>query len=307
MKEWGVVVPMVTPCLPTGALDLTGIRQVSQEMTDAGCSCIFVAGSTGRGPWLDREQKDLLCRTVVDQVGSISKVIAGCTGMGLPDMLENASSIADSGASAAVITIPVYFKYNQQELIKIISTFADCSPIPVIVYDIPDFTNNKLDVQTILKLVKHENIIGIKDSTNDYLRFQELLTALKYRNDFYLMQGKEKWLMDSIKLGASGFVVSLIHVFPPLFTSLYELSCQQNWEKAEIIQQRINEVIDLVVAMFQVRPEISTLYYFLNQVLKDRGVCENILLEHENHCPDYIAISAKKALDIFRATMIALK
>ena len=124
--------------------------------------------------------------------------------MGLPEMLENTQAMADAGAQGAVLTCPGYFSYNQQEIETIFLKFADISPLPVMIYDIPDFTGSKLEVGMITRLAAHENIVGFKDSSADFERFEELLTILKDVPDFYLIQGKEHIQAASLLAGSPG-------------------------------------------------------------------------------------------------------
>ena len=214
MKDLGPVVPIVTPCTPEGNIDLDGFRSVCNEMLDVGCCGIFVAGTTGRGPWFSLGERQKLCRTAADQIKGGVPLFAGCSSSGLPEMLENAQTMADAGAQIAVATVPSYFHYSQSEIETIYLKFADASPLPVMVYDIPEFTNVKLANEMVLRLARHGNVIGFKDSSADYERFKALIDALQSFPNFYLMQGKENLIADSLRLGASGFIVSLLHLEP---------------------------------------------------------------------------------------------
>ena len=228
MKSLGVVVPLVTPCSRLGEIDKDGLVSVCNYMTDAGCASIFVAGSTGRGAWFGRDDRARICRTVADCIGPETLLLAGCMATGLSDMLENANAMADSGANVAVITSPGYFVYSAAEVESILLKFADNSPLPVVVYDIPVFAGVKLDTGAIMRLANHGNVAGLKDSSADLERFQGLLRSLESVPDFYLLQGKEHLLADSILAGASGLVVSLLHVDPRPFVSLYHAAaCKQ--------------------------------------------------------------------------------
>ncbi len=303
MKECGILVPIVTPCRPSGELDMEGLRQVCQDMLSAGCHSLFVGSSTGRGPWLSREERVKICQAVVAQVDGKVPVVAGCISLGLDDMIENAQAMKAAGAQAAVVTAPVYFKYSQAELARIFLDFADASPLPVMLYDIPDFAGIKMSQEIILELARHENIIGFKDSTDDFPRFQALLAALQARSDFYLLQGKERWLADSLRQGASGFVVSMTHLDPLLFSTLYQAARSGNVEQADVLQAAISRVMVLVAQMFSRRPETSTLFHFLNQVLRLRGVCENIVLEQDGECPAWLVETAAQAREICAAAI----
>jgi len=306
MKDFGPIVPIVTPCRRSGELDLDSFRSVVQEMIQAGCKAIFVLGSTGRGPWFNREDRVRLCRDASDQVRGKLPLIAGVMASGVPGMLENTHLMADSGAQIAVATVPGYFKYSPPEIESIYLKFADQSPLPVIVYDIPEFTNTKFDQGMIVRLARHGNIIGLKDSSADFERFGELIESLQEFPDFYLFQGKENLIADSLRLGASGFVVSMIHLDPKPFIGMYRAVQQGEYGWASAIQIEINQAMRLVRASIESRPESSTLFHMLNHALQLRGVCANILLEHDGEAPAWLIENAGQAIHLCnRAAQIA--
>lgn len=301
MKDFGPVVPIVTPCKPNGELDFGGFSGVCNEMLDAGCTGIFIAGSTGRGPWFNPSELQKLCRFASDQINGRATLVAGCTASGLPRMLDNARAMADAGAQIVVATVPGYFHYNQSEIETIYLKFADASPLPVIVYDIPEFTNVKFGNSMLLRLASHENIIGFKDSSADFERFKMLADALQPFENFYLMQGKENFLADSLHIGASGFIVSLIHLEPAPFINLYKAAHAGDYETADLIQAEISKVIALIKETIERRPESSTLFHLLNYAVTQRGVCKNILLEHDGEAPAWIIENTQRAIDICRS------
>lgn len=301
MKDLSIMVPIVTPCTPSGELDMDGLRAVCQDMVGEGCSSVFVVGSSGRGPWFSRDDRARICRTVADQISGDVSLPAGCMASGLPQMLENAYAMADAGAQMAVVTAPGYFHYNQKEIETIFLKFADASPLPVIVYDIPDLVGMKLDGDMIIRLAGHGNIVGFKDSTADFDRFKKLLTGLSDLSDFCVLQGKERFLADSLIAGAAGFVISLLQIDPRPFVALSQAVCSGNTELAHRIQAEINKVVMLLEESFKQRPETSTLFHFLNWSLRRRGVCDNILLAHDGECPPWLAENARKAFEICEA------
>lgn len=303
MRRLGILVPVVTPCSRQGTVDEDGLRAVCGDMLTAGCHSIFVAGSTGRGPWFSRRERSRICRTVADLVGPNALLFAGCMGSGLSDMLENAHAMADSGARIAVVTAPGYFNYSQAEVEVIFRQFADRSPMPVMIYDIPVFAGMKLDLGVASRLAQHGNVFGFKDSSADLGRFRELAQMLGKTSRFCLLQGKEHLLADSLRAGASGFAVSLVQIDPRPFVALYNAVEAGALQRADAIQSRITELLALVDGAFQRRPETSTLFHLLNQALQTRGVCENILLEHEGECPGWLKEAARRALDILQAAL----
>ena len=303
MKELGPIVPIVTPCQRDGALDLDGFRSVCREMLSAGCAGIFVGGSTGRGPWFPLEDRVRLVRTAADCLGGRVLLMAGCTALGLPGMIEAARAFADAGAQAAVATAPGYFRYDQQEIESIFLRFADASPIPVVIYDIPEFTNTQFTDALLLKLADHGNILGLKDSSADLPRFESLLDALRDRSDFALLQGKEKLITESLRRGASGFVVSVIHLGPSTFVELYRAVRAGQARRADGIQAGVDRMMDLVFDVIHKRPESSTLFHLLNVALRERGVCANILLDHDGETPAWLVGKAREAAALTAAAL----
>lgn len=298
MKEFGVLVPIVTPCFKDGTIDFKGLKNVAKDMLEAGCNGIFVAGSTGRGPWFSLEERKKICSSVRECIGDKMPIYAGCMATGLTDMINNAEAMAKAGADIAVITAPGYFSYNITEVGNIFLDFANKSPLPVLIYDIPDFSGIKLNMDIVLSLAKHPNVVGLKDSSSDMERFKELTKALGNNEDIYLFQGKEHLLAESIMLGASGIVVSLLHIDPRPFVDLYKAAKAGDRETAMRIQKEIVKVLDIVVACFKKRPEISTLFHILNNALKTRGVCDNIILKHEGECPKWLIERSNELLKI---------
>jgi 4-hydroxy-tetrahydrodipicolinate synthase len=303
VKDLSIVVPVVTPCTPSGQLDVDGLKAVCRDMVSAGCSSIFAVGSSGRGPWFSRDDRARICHTVADQIDCDVLVLAGCMASGLPQMLENAYAMADAGAQMAVVTAPGYFRYSQKEIETVFLKFADASPLPVVVYDIPDLVGIELDEKMIIRLAHHENIVAFKDSTADFGRFKKLLRGLNDLSDFRVLQGKEKYLADSLLEGASGFVVSLVQIHPRPFVALYQAVRSGRMELAHTIQAEINKVVGLLEESFGQRPETSTLFHFLNWSLRHRGVCDNILLDHDGDCPPWLAENARKAFEICEAAI----
>jgi dihydrodipicolinate synthase/N-acetylneuraminate lyase len=299
MKELGIVVPIVTPCTPDGQVDVEGLNTVCDDMMQAGCHGVFVAGSTGRGPWFNQADRMKICETVAGNIRPEKPLLAGCMAAGLDEMLENAKIMGDSGATMAVATAPMYFPYSGDEVESIFLKFADASQLPVIIYDIPELAGVAIDPQLLMKLVTHENIVGFKDSSANYDNFKQLLDVLNETDpDFYLMQGKEHLLKDSLVAGASGLVVSLLHVTPEPFVALYNAVQQGDTEKADHMQQVITGIMECLKSCFEKKLAFSTLSHFLNVTLNERGIDVNIRLEHEGKCPDWIAAKAKEAIII---------
>jgi len=301
LKAFGILVPIVTPCSRKGEIDRNGLLSVCADMVQAGCRGIFIMGSTGRGPWFSRNQQIEVCGTTADYCKEQIPVFAGCMATGLNAMIENARAMADAGAQIAVVTAPGYFHYNQNEVQYIFMKFADRSPLPVLIYDIPGFAGIKLKSNVVESLSRHGNVTGLKDSSADMDQFRQLIGTLKNLSNFYLFQGKEHLLADSIIEGASGFVVSLLHIDPRPFVLLDRAARSGQVSTAQKVQRGISGLLGLIEDCFKRRPETSTLFHILNAALIKRKVCSNILLDHEGECPVWLTEKVDEALELCSA------
>ena len=306
LKQLGILVPIAVPCTAEGEPDIGGLRSVCDDVIGGGCAAIFINSTTGRGPWWSPAERTNLCQTVCDHVGDNIPVFAGCMATGLSEMLDYSRAYAEAGADVAVITAPGYYTYGVSEIEAVFLGFADESPLPVLIYDIPACAGMKLDRDMVLRLADHENIIGLKDSTADMERFRILLEALRDREDLYLLQGKEHLLAESLIAGCSGFVVSLSHVNPPAFSALARAALSGNTALAAKIQNHITELMNLVEASFARRPPSSTVFHFIDYALRQRGVCENMMLPHEEGCPGWLLDNVEEGFAVCqRAAQLA--
>ncbi|MGB6122405.1 MAG: dihydrodipicolinate synthase family protein [Bacteroidota bacterium] len=301
MKYFGVLVPLVTPCSRSGDIDLRGVRAVCDDMLGAGSTGLFLMGSTGRGPWFGREDRARLCKAVTEHVGPDVPIFAGCMDNGLKQMVEHAKGAADAGAHFAVVTPPGYFQYEQHEIETILMRFADASPLKVLLYDVPVYTGSQLALDSITRLMRHGNIVGMKDSTADEGRLQEVLGVIRDAEGVYFLQGKEHLLATTMLSGGSGVVTTFSHFLPRPFVTLCGTALSGGKETAEAIQRQITRLYQLVVGCLEKRPGISTLFHMVNIALQRRSVCRNIMLEHEGECPGWLREETARAMEISEA------
>ena len=301
MNYLGVIVPVATPCTRAGDLDEAGLRALCDAMVAAGSGGIFVMGSTGRGPWFSRSVRARAVAVAREALPGEIPVFAGCMANGIQEMLEHIRAAEAAGAAFAVVTAPSYFSYLDSEVESILVTVADRSPLPILLYDVPVYTGMQLAVASLVRLLSHENVVGMKDSTADGERLHLLLAAIRDIRGIWFFQGKEHLLAESILSGASGIITTFSHFGPDAYVRLCEAARQGDRERAERIQRHVSSLYDLVTECLARRPAISTLYHMVNLALNGRGLCQNILLEHEGECPEWLNARTDEALAISAA------
>ena len=189
-------------------LDADGMARYYSKMADFGVGGLFLNGSTGEFTTLSDAQKTETVRIAKAAVGGRMFLVAG-TIAGSPDLvIELADACRAAGADAIAVAPPPFFRHGQPGVIRFMNEVADRSPLPMYLYDIPAFTS-PMTFETIVELASHPNIHGLKDSSRDFARFEELIAEIKaHRPEFKILTGSEELLLASLIMGADGATVA---------------------------------------------------------------------------------------------------
>lgn len=234
-----------------------------------------IAGSTGEGPYLSDEE----CLTLVDTAKQCSSkdkiIIAGTARESVKNTVELTNKAADVGADSALICTPHYFKpkMTHEALKKYYLSVAEKSRIPIIIYNIPQNTGVSVDKNLIITLVKHPQILGLKDSSGNLTFFEEVYPHLDPESSFLL--GAGSLFFPGLVMGADGGILRLACVVPELCTKLYEYYKEKNWEKAQKLQQdlvSLNQAVTKDYGLAATKYALDLLGYY-------GGLCRLPLLE----------------------------
>ena len=209
-----VITAMVTPFREDGGLDLDEAQKLAAHLVAHGSEGLVVAGSTGEASVLtDAEQVDLF-RAVKDAVGSSATVIAGTGTNWTSHSVDLTREAEKAGADAALVVTPYYNRPPQDALLNHFRIVADSSNLPVIIYDVPSRTVTKIEVDTVLRVAEHPNIVAIKDAGKD-IATSTLLAAQK-PDDFEIYSGDDDLTLAFLAIGAVGVISVQAHVMGDL-------------------------------------------------------------------------------------------
>jgi 4-hydroxy-tetrahydrodipicolinate synthase len=215
---------------------------------------------------------------VVEAVGEKALVYGGICDSGVTRMLENAARMKSAGAHAVVATGPYYLSKLPSERERELLGLIERSPLPILLYDIPEFVGYSFRPEWIGDLADHPNLVGYKDSTNDWDHHCEVLDRTRNK-DFSVWIGKELLLAKALCKGASGLVVSLVHANPEAFVELAESARNGHWEQVRVAQQRIAEIVDDFLVSYREQPVFSTLLRYLGSKMAALGIHVRLLLD----------------------------
>lgn len=230
----GIIPPLVTPFDRAGELNLRGAGQLANYLLEAGVQGIFIGGTTGEAATLTVEELARLTEVTVEAVGGRVPVLVGVTATSTRSTLQRVKAITRYGPDAVVAHIPYYYPHTQNEIYFFYKELAKGSPLPVMLYNIPQTTKIPLAVETILRLAAEEpNIIGYKDSSNNLTDFRQLVIALQtIRPDFRVFLGTDILQDTAIQMGACGTIPSLGNLFPEPLVQAYQAARKGDWPEA---------------------------------------------------------------------------
>ncbi|MGH7922444.1 MAG: dihydrodipicolinate synthase family protein, partial [Candidatus Dormibacteraceae bacterium] len=232
----GVIPPLITPLNEDGTLDESSFRTQLRRCLDAGCSGVFVSGSTGEGPWLTAEQRR---RAVELAVESETVVLAGVMLPGTSMTREAAVDAAQAGADAVVVSAPYYFGADDRTIVQHVESIAASVDRTIVLYNIPQLTHNPMSAPVVQELAGNPAVIGIKDSSGDMDLFRAHLRVAEQTSSFRVLQGAHSEMRASLLLGAHGLVPGLANVFPALFVGLLNAVREQDEARGTAVQHHI--------------------------------------------------------------------
>ncbi|MBV6421213.1 MAG: 4-hydroxy-tetrahydrodipicolinate synthase [Ignavibacteriaceae bacterium] len=207
-------------------------------------------GSNGESAFLTAEEKLQLIRSARKQTNRI--LIAGTGLDSIKETITLTNDAAEAGANFALIITPSFFKTEMKHhtLLNYYTKVADSVMIPVILYNVPKFTNVNLEVETVIELSSHPNIIALKDSTEIPSRISEI--SANVSPDFRMIVGTASVLYTALLSGASAGILALANIAPDECIQIFNLIRERNFEKALEIQNRMIPVNKAVTAKYGV-------------------------------------------------------
>jgi 4-hydroxy-2-oxoglutarate aldolase len=209
-------------------------------------------GSNGESVFLTESEKLEIIQTVREQASSDKIVIAGTGSDSIKSTISLTNEAAKLGADFALIITPSFFKNEMKNdaFILYYSEVADKVKIPVIIYNVPKFTNVNIEVDAVAELSHHENIIGIKNSSEVISQTEQFVSNSS--KDFKVLVGTASVLFPGLIVEACGGVLALANVAPRECIQILNLTKKKNFDEAKKLQEKMIPVNTAVTSKFGV-------------------------------------------------------
>jgi 4-hydroxy-tetrahydrodipicolinate synthase len=221
MSLGSIITAMITPFHDDGALDAREAARIASWLADRGNDGLVVAGSTGEGQTLTRDERLALIAAVKEAVNGRAAVIANA---GTNDTRESVQCVVDAqeaGADGILAVVPYYNKPTQSGMLAHFGAIAQATALPIVIYNIPSRTGTNLLPETLLQLAQnHENIVGVKESSGDMLQIAAILSDR--RSEFRVYSGDDHLFLPCLALGGDGVVGVASHLCSPQYRAILD-------------------------------------------------------------------------------------
>ena len=252
-KLRGIHIPFPTSFDAAGELDARAVRANIVRWNGTGVGGYVALGSTGERVHLDERERLLLVEAAREAVPRESAFVVGVGEQSTRATAGDARRMSEAGADAVLVLTPHFYRaaLTADALYGHFAAVADASPVPVILYNIPQNTGVTLAPEVVARLAAHENIQGIKDSSGDVLALTEMLRlTLDRADDFIVMTGHGGALYAALAAGAPGAILAVACVAPELCVAVYEAFRAGEHERALTLQRRLAPLAAAVTTRF---------------------------------------------------------
>ncbi|HKU72721.1 MAG TPA: dihydrodipicolinate synthase family protein [Pyrinomonadaceae bacterium] len=246
----GILLPTTTPFEADGKISASAIGSNIKEWTAKGVLGFVVLGSTGERVHLDKREYLEVIEISRAATASDSVFIVGAGQQSTVGTIREVKGAARAGADAVLVITPFFYRtaITQETLINFYTAVADESPVPVLLYSMPPLTGIKIEPETVARLSEHENIIGVKDSSNDVAGFSKTVNACP--SDFAVMTGNGTVLLDALRAGATGGILAVGCVVPAICVEIYRAFKAGENEHATTLQSKLTPLAAAVTTRF---------------------------------------------------------
>ncbi|MBA2114137.1 dihydrodipicolinate synthase family protein [Bremerella alba] len=277
----GIIPPIVTPLADNDHLDISGCERLVEFLIEGGVDGLFILGSSGEIASLSHNLRAKFVREICRMVNRRIPVLVGITDNSVVETVQLARAAEEAGADGVVLTTPFYYPVNQAELKTFVQSVLSETKLPLLLYNMPAMTKLSFAVETVAELAQIDQIVGIKDSSQDIEYFRRLTKLKSVRPDWTFLIGHETLLAESLAAGGTGGVNLGTNLFPKLFSDL--MIAHRNRDEA--LMKDYQGKIDQLEAIYNIADRSLPLLPLIGvtkTALSILGVCEDrMALPHQ--------------------------
>ncbi len=240
--------PLTTPFDSEGRVDFDALAENIARYNETGLAGYVALGSNGEAVHLSQDERLSVIRAIKQAAAPGLTVVAGVNELSTRAAINSARAAAEAGADFVLLITPYFYKSSMtgDALSRHFREVAANSPVPVLIYNVPQNTGVIIEPAIIAELAAHENIVGVKDSSGNFGAIAE--TIRRASESFTVMTGNGGILYPSLLMGARGAILGVACAAPRACVDIYTAVGRGDHARARELQTRLAPVSHIVTA-----------------------------------------------------------
>lgn len=235
---------IVTP-FKNHEVDFEALGRLIDHLVSNGIEYIVSMGTTGEVPTLTKDEKRKIAAFTIEKVNGRVPCVIGIGGYNTKEVIETINDLDVEPFDAILSTSPYYNKPSQEGIYQHYKAISENSPKPVVIYNVPGRTGKNITAETTLRLAYDcEKIAGIKEASGDMVQGMHILR--KRPDSFLFVSGDDHIALPLIACGGDGVISVIANSHPKDFSDLIRAALQYDFKKAQQLQYKLLEAIDLL-------------------------------------------------------------
>lgn len=233
----GSMVALITPLDDAGEVDYASLASLVEYHIAAGTDAIVAMGTTGESATLTVDEHVKVVLKTLEYAQGRIPVLAGTGANATHEAITFSKLFSGSGIAGCLTVTPYYNKPTQEGLYQHFKAIAEATDLPQVLYNVPGRTGVDLQPETVARLAKIENIVGIKDATGDLPRVKK--TRELCGDDFIQLSGDDETGLDFVAEGGHGVISVTANIAANDMAMMFKLALSGNFAAANEINQRL--------------------------------------------------------------------
>ena len=241
----GTYTAIITPFTTANQIDWSAFERLIEQQIAAGITGLVFVGTTGESPTLTHDEHREILRWSVRTVNGRCQVIHGTGSNNTRESIELATVADEAGADAHLVINPYYNKPTQEGLFRHFTAVADATDLPVIMYNIKSRTATNLETDTLLRLAKHRNIVGVKEASGDMAQIMDVIRRTP--DDFAVLSGDDALTLPLMACGGHGVISVVSNCLPRTMTTFTHHCLAGRWDEARAAFYALLDIMHLTM------------------------------------------------------------
>jgi 4-hydroxy-tetrahydrodipicolinate synthase len=237
----GAIVAIVTP-FKKGKVDEAALRKLIEFQIKNGTDGIVPCGTTGESSTLSHEEHDRVIEIAIDAVNKRVPVIAGTGSNSTAEAIRLTRHAHQAGADGALMVAPYYNRPTQEGLYQHYKAVAEAVPIPIIVYNIPGRTGVNINPDTLARLARIKNIVGVKEASGSIKQMSDVISLCG--PNFDVLSGDDLFTLPLMAMGGHGVISVIANVAPADMAGLVDAFAAGDLKKAQALHFKMSGLIE---------------------------------------------------------------